>query len=247
MKFLNWLERKFTAGVSLQEPIEIRRAILREIVDQVQSKGGGEAFFPYSEVAIELLARDPAEQQLFEASFDQAEIQTEVRSQIAERGCQDVGVAVHIAVKEEAVVAGAVPYRLKFHTKPQVAPVMAPRPPARLIVMKGTADAAELPVVRDLVYIGRLKEVLSKAGNVERRNELAFDASEKTVHRKHAWIRYDGADGVFRAFNDSSASRGTRVLRDGRSLECDPYKGVQLRSGDELLLGDARVRFEIDR
>ena len=88
--------------------------------------------------------------------------------------------------------------------------------------------------------------MLNKSGVVERRNELAFDVSEDTVHRKHAWIRYDGADGMFRAFNDPAASRGTRVLRDGRSLECDPYKGVQLRSGDEILLGEARVRFEID-
>jgi hypothetical protein len=136
------------------------------------------------------------------------------------------------------------PYRIGYERTPAAAvpKAGAPRPPARLVVLEGRADATELTIDRNLVYIGRLKDVVNSKTGLERRNELAFDATEATVSRKHARLEYDPASGKFRLFNDPET---TSVSRDGRAIPCDATRGVQLRSGDELILGRARIRFEL--
>ena len=110
-------------------------------------------------------------------------------------------------------------------------------------MLQGPAEVKELIIDRDLLYIGRLKDVVNSRTGLERQNQLAFDASESTVSRKHARLEYEPETGKFRLFNDPEQ---TSVSRDGRGIPCDATRGVQLRSGDELILGKARVRFEID-
>src|SRR5260370_24080161 len=90
--------RKIPAGGSQAwEPIEIRRAIIREITEHVQPKGGGEYIFPFAEVAVEIFARDATEQQTFEALVDAAELTEELRSRLGARGCKVDNVTVLIA------------------------------------------------------------------------------------------------------------------------------------------------------
>jgi pSer/pThr/pTyr-binding forkhead associated (FHA) protein len=72
---------------------------------------------------------------------------------------------------------------------------------------------------------------------------VAFAETETTVSREHAHIRYDAESGKYRLY-DSGSQRGTSIFRDGRRLEAPRVRGVQLRSGDEIHVGDARVRFE---
>ncbi len=76
---------------------------------------------------------------------------------------------------------------------------------------------------------------------------MAFAETETTVSREHAAIRYDSDTGKFRLY-DSGSQRGTRVFRDGRRFEVtkDPAYGFQLRSGDEIHLGDAWLRFDVE-
>jgi len=238
--------RKIPAGGSQPwEPIEIRRAVLHETMEHVQSKGGGEYVFPFAEVAVEIFARDAAEQQIFEASLDAAELTVELRSQLGERACIADHVAVLIDVIQQIETnRDEPPFRIEYRRKRVEQPVT--RPPAHLVVLQGSAFERELAIDRDLVYLGRLNEVKNKAGGLERRNDVAFADTETTVSRKHAWLRYDPAEGKFRAYNDPASSLGTQVFRDGRIIVCDATRGVQLRSGDELHLGDARVRFELD-
>jgi pSer/pThr/pTyr-binding forkhead associated (FHA) protein len=63
------------------------------------------------------------------------------------------------------------------------------------------------------------------------------------VSRKHAHIRFDGSE--YRLCDDSS-EYGTRVFRDGRSIDVPPgnRRGEKLRSGDEIYVGRACLRFE---
>jgi len=238
--------RKIPAGgQQAWEPIEIRRALLREILEHVQSKGGGEYIFPFAEVAVEINARDAAEQQTFEALLDAAEMTEELRSELAGRGCKTDNVTVLIdVVQVEVNDDNAKPFRIEYRRRRVVHPSV--RPLARLVVLQGNATEKELVIDRDLVYMGRLNEVKSKTGGLERRNDLAFADTETTVSRKHACLRYNSADGKFRAYNDPACSLGTQVFRDGRIMVCDSTRGVQLRSGDELHLGNARIRFEIE-
>jgi hypothetical protein len=238
--------RKIPAGGSQAwEPIEIRRAIIREITERVQSKGGGEYIFPFAEVAVEIFARDATEQQTFEALLDSVELTEELRSNLAGRGCKVDNVTIlldviHIEVDDKIAEPFRIEYRRKRVEHPSV------RPAARLVVLQGSASEKELVIDRDLVYVGRLNEVKSSSGGLERRNDLAFADTETTVSRKHAWLRYHPIEGKFRAYNDPACSLGTQVFRDGRIIVCDSTRGVQLRSGDELHLGNAQIRFETE-
>jgi hypothetical protein len=237
--------RKIPAGGSQAwEPIEIRRAIIREITEHVQPKGGGEYVFPFAEVAVEIFARDTTEQQTLEALLDAAELTGELRQKLAGQGCKADNVAVLIDVIQiEANDETAEPFRIEYRRKRVEHP--SARPTARLVVLQGGASEKELVIDRDLVYMGRLNEVKSSSGGLERRNDLAFSDTETTVSRKHAWLRYHPMEGKFRVYNDPACSLGTQVFRDGRIIVCDSTRGVQLRSGDELHLGNAQIRFEI--
>jgi hypothetical protein len=238
--------RKIPAGGSQAwEPIEIRREIIREITEHVQSKGGGEYIFPFAEVAVEIFARDATEQQSLEALLDSTELTEELKSQLGARGCKVENITALIdVVQTEVGDETTKPFRIEYRRKRIEHP--SARPTARLVVLQGTATQTELLIDRDLIYVGRLNEVKSKAGGLERRNDVAFADTETTVSRKHAWLRYHPIEGKFRVYNDPACSLGTQVFRDGRIIVCDSTRGVQLLSGDELHLGNAQIRFEIE-
>ena len=79
------------------------------------------------------------------------------------------------------------------------------------------------------------------------RNDVIFeegaDEVTATVSRRHAHIRAE--DGEYRICDDGSEF-GTRVFRDGRSIEvpAGDRRGEKLRDGDEIYLGRACLRFE---
>src|SRR5258708_38701460 len=70
-QMLGGVFRKIPAGGSQAwEPIEIRREIIREITEHVQSKGGGEYFFPFAEVAVEVFVYEAPGQTDFVELFE---------------------------------------------------------------------------------------------------------------------------------------------------------------------------------
>jgi hypothetical protein len=228
------------AAGQAREPVEIRREVLREIAEQVQPAGNGEYLFPYTAVRVELYAADEAQQGPLEAIFAMPGFADDVNATITDRGShvRNVEVDVQVSIAPDA----AVPYRVAYQRAASSKPA-AKRPAARLVVLEGRAEISEVSIDRDLVYIGRLKQVINSTSGLERQNQLAFDATETTVSRKHARIEYDVASGKFRLYNDPET---TSVSRDGRGIPCDATRGLQLRSGDEIILGKARVRFEIE-
>ena len=114
-----------------------------------------------------------------------------------------------------------------------------------LRVIQGQADVGELPLTRDRTYLGRMKEVVGRNSGLIRRNDLAFDASETSVGRRHGIIVWDAGGGRFRILNDPANQTGTSIIRDGAVIRCDSIRGVQLQPGDEICLGTARARFEV--
>ena len=248
-----WLGRHFerwsstiAGGDHPKEALEIRRDILAGIGEKVEAKGGGEYLFPYAEVTVKLAPRDPDQRATFEAAFiDDDALQTEARDMLRDAGCQADAVTV-IAQFDDS--PGAPPFHLSFKRPEKVAKGAAitpakVRPAAWLYVVKGTAERPEYFIGKDTMYLGRMKEVSAKTGGLRRRNDVAFEDQETTVSREHAHIEYE--DGKFRLFHDS-ADAGTQLFRDGRAVALPPTgtRGTQLRSGDEIHLGDARLRFE---
>ena len=100
---------------------------------------------------------------------------------------------------------------------------------------------------RARINIGRLAELTDADHRVVRRNDVVFEEGAEevngTVSRRHAHIRLE--DGEYRLCDDGSEF-GTRVFRDGRSIEIasGDRRGEKLRSGDEIYLGRACLRFE---
>jgi pSer/pThr/pTyr-binding forkhead associated (FHA) protein len=119
----------------------------------------------------------------------------------------------------------------------------------RLTVITGSAEEQQLCLKKKRINLGRLVEVIDADGRLTRKNDVAFrddaQAPNPSVSRAHAHIELDPEKGVFRLFDDRSA-HGTTVLRDGSVIPVPqgPSKGVALRQGDEIVLGQARLRFE---
>ena len=123
----------------------------------------------------------------------------------------------------------------------------APAAAGRVVVVKGKTGNPEYALERARTNIGRLAELTDADHRVIRRNDVVFeegaDEANATVSRRHAHIRLE--DGDYRLCDDGSEF-GTRVFRDGRSIEVPAgnRRGEKLRPGDEIYLGRACLRFE---
>jgi pSer/pThr/pTyr-binding forkhead associated (FHA) protein len=65
------------------------------------------------------------------------------------------------------------------------------------------------------------------------------------VSRRHAHLTYFPGTGDYRLQDDRSA-HGTSILRGGRTIVVPVgSRGVRIESGDEIILGQARIRVTI--
>ena len=245
-KVKHWSSRISGASHS-PELLEIRRDILEDIRDRIEPVGGGKSVFPYNTVAVVIAAATEEEVGVRETAFSQAdELQEDIRELMTEAGCAAPAISVHV-MEDVALAATTRPFRIEYsREKMQPEPTAAPaaRAVMKLTVMRGQADLAEYTFDTERVNIGRLKEVVGEKDGLRRRNDVAFADTETTVSREHAQIRYDSESGKFRLY-DSGSSRGTTVFRAGRRLEAPRARGVQLRPGDEIHIGDARISFDL--
>jgi hypothetical protein len=235
-----------------RELLEIRRDILADFRDNIQPKGQGKSVFPYNTVSVHIAARDAAQQSVLQGAFAQdRELEQDFRALLEEADCpQPAGFSLNVSVIEDAARAlSGSPFEIDYsNTQALVSPEREDntRPTALLTIIRGEAEAAEYSIASDRVHIGRLKEVLGERNGLRRRNDVAFAETETTISREHAYIRYHPESRKFRLY-DSMSQGGTSIFRDGRRLEVPKgaARGVQLRSGDEIHLGDARILFQI--
>jgi FHA domain len=140
---------------------------------------------------------------------------------------------------------------------PSPAPSPAPRaargpqaPPAiGLAVLKGNASRDRFDLRAERIYLGRLAEVVDAAGRVVRRNDVAFAEEgdlNQTVSREHARIAWD-PDSRGYWLRDEGSAAGTLIFRSGRSIEVSRHdrRGVRLQDGDEVFLGRAVLRVDL--
>lgn len=241
---------KVSGAPKSRELLEIRRDILADIRDHIQPRGEGQYFFPFNVISIRIGAHDTDQKSLFEAAFEQNdELEQTVRALLAEVRCPvPAGFHVSVTAEEDTELASADrSFRIDYANLRDTAARKNrnARPAASLKIVRGQAETIEYTINSDRVNIGRMKEVAGERGGLRRRNDIAFADTETTVSREHAYIRYDAESGKFR-LHDSRSQRGTFVFRDGRRLDAPKGAdhGLQLRSGDEIHLGDARIIFE---
>jgi hypothetical protein len=240
--FRKWTEHLFGAAQS-DELLLVHRAILEEIVSRTQVAARGKRIFPYSLVTVTLISADPDRRALYVAAFgDEARLAGDVRQALEGAGCQ-LPRAFSVEVRTAECGDGA--FQIEYGTAPPTTPALPA--PASLVVVKGKAENETYSISKPRTNIGRLAELTDAEARVVRRNDVVFleggDEANSTVSRKHAHIGF--AKGEYRIADDESEF-GTRVFRDGRSIDVPAgnRRGEKLRSGDEIYLGRARLRFE---
>lgn len=240
--FRRWTEKMFGPADS-DQLLLIHRAILEQIEGQVQTISRGRRVFPYSRVTVTLLSPEEARRTLYQAAFGER-LETDLKEALDSAGCE-LPKGFHVEVETGATGEGN--FEIAYGSEKQEPKTPTLTAPARLAVVKGKTAAAEYTLEKARTNIGRLAELTDADQRIIRRNDVVFeegvDEANATVSRKHAHIRRDGAD--YRLCDDESEF-GTRVFRDGRSIDVPPgnRRGEKLRGGDEIYLGRACLRFE---
>jgi len=241
--FRRFSERMFGPADS-DELLLVHRAILEEIGEKVQTVVRGERVFPYPRVTVTLISPEASRRVLYIAAFgEEGRLETDIRDALEGSGCR---VPRGFAVDVKTAETGDHTFRIEYGLERKKAEEETPQGTGRLTVVKGKTGKPEYVLDKPRTNLGRMAELLDAEQRVVRRNDVAFEEGEDanaTVSRKHAHIRLEG--GEYRICDDESEF-GTRVFRDGRSIEVPSgnRRGEKLRSGDEIYLGRACVRFE---
>ena len=117
-------------------------------------------------------------------------------------------------------------------------------------MVRGTADRNSYSFAATRIDLGRCAEVRDTRNRLVRTNHVAFVEGSgevnQSVSRRHAHLTYEPASGSYRLCDDGSA-HGTSVVRDGSTVTVSPGSlGVRLRTGDEIVLGEARLRIRLE-
>jgi FHA domain len=244
--FRKWTEKAFGPAES-DELLLVHRGILDEVASKVQTARRGERIFPFNHVVLRLVSPDAARRALFEAAFSaEGRLEKDIRECLAGAGCDiPAGFAVDIETAESGPRSVDIVYANR-----SAAPIPAKSGSARLTIARGKADQESFVLDKPRINIGRLAELTDARQRVIRRNDIVFedgaDDANATVSRGHAHIRLDAETNEYRICDDSS-EYGTRIFREGRSIEVPSggKRGERLNPGDEIYLGRACLRFEI--
>ena len=234
-----------------REAIELYRDALDQISARASAGKRGDRIFPFDLIRIELIAATPERKALLETLFEPAQLVEDIRaSLVEERVTAPRELAVQIHFPPEAATELRVICEKAGAELPELREAAAvPATKAKLITKSGIASAEIFSVERPHVNMGRVPEVVDAVGRPVRRNDLHFPEgaheANSTVSRSHAHLRFDSTGREWRIYDDGS-SLGTSIFRDGRRIEVPAHasRGVALRSGDEIYLGQACLVFE---
>ncbi len=239
--FQRWTERLFGAAES-NELLLTHRAILDEMETKIETLARGRRIFPFARVVVTIVSPDANRRAMLETAFGER-LEADIREAFETAGCE---IPRDFSVEVRTAETGAKPFVIEYSAKPASVPAQTAAKPTRLVVVKGKTQQPEYELSGLRVNIGRMAELTDSEHRVVRRNAIVFeegaDEANATVSRKHAHIRLE--DGEYRLCDDESEF-GTRVFRDGRSIEVPAgnRRGEKLRAGDEIYLGRACLRY----
>ena len=234
-----------------RELLEVHRALLDDVAAHIDRLPRGKQAFPYTQLDVQIYLPDAALQRSYELVFVEGDalardIQTRLEEERAELPPR-LAVKVNLVSWLPSDIA-ARGFDVRYGSTPKSTPTDKAFEIC-LTVTAGIADHAQHCFKKKRISLGRLAEVIDTDGRLTRKNDVAFEdvatSPNPTVSRAHAHLEFDPEKGAFRIFDDRSA-HGTSVLRDGTviSVPQGASKGVVLENGDEIVLGQARIRFE---
>lgn len=213
------------------ELIEVERGIFEDLRSRIETLPRGRLVFPYNRVHILLAPPPPDRRRAYELVFLDDSFRRQAIDAIRSEGCEFVqDLQVEVSFSESV----AEPFRVECEQA-------AGKPTVNAAPPGVTLNGSVYPESR--IHVGRTPEVLDGLKRPVRRNQVAID--DPSVSRAHAHIEYDAGSGTYRIFDDGS-SYGTSILHQGRLVDVPRTgRGVPLAHGDEILVGHARVKFEL--
>jgi len=238
-------------GAEPPEVAEIRFAILDEIRKK-SYRSGGKRVFPFNFLRIHVRGIEDSRAGVFKGVFFRKYFEQEIRRNLAKAECRfPEDLRVDVNVIRDLPKPGE--EWLWIETESVESPQGPTRRAAKLVVIEGAANQAELVLQKARTNIGRTVDVY-RAEGLSRRNDLAFTEDtevNRTVSREHAHIQYDRNSGEYRLFNDRWYQHGEKggcgiwIVRDGLSQEVHrTARGTKLESGDEIHFGKTVTRFQ---
>ena len=236
------------------QPLEIVHAICDRVVSEVQPAGRGKRIFPFNRIKLSLVAPSREARARLSAVLDsEPSLSVRIAERLRSAGCDPVDVVVRTTYVSLAPADWTNPqWQIEFGRASSGGVDAEPdsaQPSIKLTIINGTADPAAGSFTQARIDLGRCGEVRDDRHRLIRTNHIAFadrpgDLNE-SVSRRHAHIDFDADSGEYRVHDDRSR-QGTGVLRDGRVIPV-PFgaRGIRLRTGDEIVLGEARVLVKI--
>lgn len=238
------------------EMAEIRLAVLDEVKARSHRVAGREVF-PYNLVRIHIRGIRDNQAAVLKGEFFARFFEQELKAGLA-RSNYRFPDDLQVEVQTTPDLPGPKEKWLWVETESREQPpatVVAPKKPARLVVIKGTANEKDLTLTKARTNIGRGLDVYRSDGP-SRRNDLAFHGDteiNRSVSREHAHIVYHKRTGEYRIYNDRWYKPGNKadggcglwIIRDGLSQEVHRNaRGTKLEPGDEIHLGRAVLKFK---
>ena len=242
--FRRWTERMFGPAES-NELLLVHRAILEEIEGKVQMVARGRRVFPFARVMVTLVAADAERRTLLQAAFgERLPAAISARRWRARAANCRAGLRWKCARRPKG--DGRVRDRVRGRTRPK---------PRRRAARAGPAGAGQRQDGSRRVHAGARPHQPRPPGRAHRRRPSRGAPQRCGLRRRRGRSQRHGVaagtrtsaleDGEYRLCDDGSEF-GTRVFRDGRSIEvpAGDRRGEKLRAGDEIYLGRACLRFE---
>ena len=244
------------AGAVTREPLEIVHLVVEEIEREIQPGGRGTRRFPFNSMTLSVQASSQEGRARFEAIFaGEPSLRDRIVAELRSKACPIDDLTLEIAYVARAPKDWRQPqFNLVFARIARAATKDARREPAcariDLTVVRGTAERKTYSFAAKRIDLGRCAEVRDTRNRLLRTNHVAFVEGSgdvnQSVSRRHAHIIYEAASGTYR-LRDEGSAHGTSVVRDGSTVTVSPGSlGVRLRTGDELVLGEARLRIRFD-
>ena len=242
-------------GPATREPLEVVHEIVAAMQKEVQSSGRGRRVFPFNAITVTVLAPSRDVRARFEALMSgDYTLRERVVAQLVSAGCEieadDLELVVSFDNKPRKHWRSP-EFNIEFdrvaRPKRVAAEPSTDLPRLEITVVNGTAERRNYAVMgATRVDIGRCAEVRDSRNRLIRTNHVAFlersSDVNQTVSRRHAHVSYEASSEGYRVYDDGS-EHGTGIVRQGRSLPVPRgARGVRLEPGDEIVLGDARVR-----
>ena len=243
-----------------REPLEIAQAIVDAVGERLEPASRGRYVFPYNRIHVSIVAPTRDDRARCAAVFEsEPTLRDRIHARVSDAGCDASALQVVVSyVPRTSPSWSTREYHVDF-ARVAAAPEPAPAQPRELApksrdlhltVVNGTAEQPAYVFTLPRVNLGRCAEVRDSLSRLLRTNHVAFvdlaETSNHSVSRQHAHIEYVEAARHYRIRDDRSA-QGTSIVRNGRTLTVPAgSRGIRLESGDELVLGEARLRVQID-